>query len=281
MTLRFAKAHGLGNDFILVEAGSVPADSAPWARALCDRHTGIGADGILAYRVRDGIVTMRLINADGGEAQISANGMRCLGAYAFWRGLVPARHLVDATGPRGVEVESRGGQSFRVKTDLGVPFLRSDLIPMDLDPVRDRVVDHGLDAAGERVHVTASSFANPHCTVFVDVPATDAVVSRLGPALERHPVFPERTNVEFATVLEPSRLRVRFWERGVGPTRASGTGSAAALVAAVLRGRCARRVIVECDGGPIECEWGADEHMRQTADVEIVFEGEWLGSAGM
>lgn len=273
----FAKAHGLGNDFILVDERHCPADSSAWARRLCDRHLGIGGDGVLVYTADTGAVRMRLINADGGEAEISGNGVRCLAAFTVSKGWTSPRHVVDAAaGPREVLVEALGGGRFRVATDLGPPILESGAIPVALVPPAASVVDHALEAGGQRVSVTATSLGNPHCAVFLEEVADDALVARLGPALESHPFFPRKTNVELVTVSGPGELRARFWERGVGPTRASGTGAASAAVAAILKGLTQRRVRVVCDGGTLDVEWPDGGRVRQTGEVEILFEGEWL-----
>lgn len=277
----FAKAHGLGNDFILVEARHCPADAPAWARRLCDRHVGIGGDGILLYTSKpsDGAVAMRLVNADGSEAEISGNGVRCLAAFTVSKGWMRPRHVVDTgAGPREVLVEALGGGRFRVATDLGAPILESRAIPVAQSPPAASVVDHALEAGGGRVSVTATSLGNPHCAVFLEEVADDALVARLGPALESHPFFPRKTNVEFVTVTAPDALRARFWERGVGPTRASGTGAASAAVAAILKGLTGRRVLVQCDGGPLEVAWPDGGRVRQVGEVEVVFEGEWLGT---
>jgi diaminopimelate epimerase len=278
--MRIAKAHGLGNDFLLVAEDSAPADPGAWVRRLCDRHTGMGADGVLLYRDADGGVRMRLINADGGEAEISANGLRCLAAFRVRAGAVPARHVViTGAGPREAVVETLGDERFRVATNLGVPILHSEGIPVDLQPPAPRVIDHWLDLGGREVAITATSMGNPHCAVFLDTPADDGLLSTLGPALERHPFFPRRTNVEFITVLSRSRLRVRFWERGVGYTRASGTGAASAAVASIITGRIDRQVTVECDGGELTVSWPEGGAVQQTGEVEVVFEGDWVGPA--
>ena len=275
--MRIAKAHGLGNDFLLVEDRDVPADFGPWARRLCDRHKGVGADGVLRYRLEPPDVHMRLINADGGEVELSGNGVRCLAAYTRFKGWLPERHTVRTpSGPRPVSVTRLAEARFRVETELGAPLLRSDEIPCALQPPRGPVVDHPLDVLGERVLVTAVSMGTPHCSVFTQVVADDALLLRLGPALERHPFFPKRTNVEFVSVTSRSELRVRFWERGVGPTQASGTGSAGAFVASVLKGLAERRVVVVCDGGRLEMEWPEGGGVRQTGEVEILIEGDWL-----
>jgi diaminopimelate epimerase len=221
---------------------------------------------------------MRLLNADGSDAEMSGNGLRCLAAWVVRQGLAPAAHTVfTAAGPRTVEVAAAGPCRYRVATDLGVPILRSDLVPMALATPREPVLDEPLRVDGDEIRVTATSLGNPHCAVFLDAIADDALVRRLGPALERHPAFPRRTNVEFVTVTGRGEIRVRFWERGVGPTLASGTGAASAAVAAVLKGLVDRRVRVRCDGGLLEVEWPAGSPVRQVGEVEILFEGDWLG----
>jgi len=275
----FAKAHGLGNDFILVDGRYAPRDASPWARRLCDRHLGIGGDGVLLYKVKLEAIAMRLINADGTEAEISGNGLRCLAGYAVGKGWLPPRHAVETgAGPRDVEVEALDDSRFRVTTNLGPALLDSRKIPVALDPPRDTVVDHPLQAAGRAVKVTATSLGNPHCAVFLEHVADDGLVAELGPALESHPFFPRKTNVEFVTVTARDALRVRFWERGVGPTRASGTGAASAAVAAIVKGLTDRKVRVECDGGMLDVEWPDGGTIRQVGEIEVLFEGEWRAS---
>ncbi|HVR69593.1 MAG TPA: diaminopimelate epimerase [Vicinamibacteria bacterium] len=276
--MHFAKAHGLGNDFILVPEADAPAERAAWARRLCDRHLGIGGDGVIVYGLEPDTVRMRLVNADGSDGEVSGNGVRCLAAFAAGRRGLSARHVVlTPVGPRPVSVADLDQGRYRVSTGLGPAILESGRIPVALDPPRPRVVGHPLEAAGQRVTITATSLGNPHCAVFVDTPATDELLATLGPALERHAFFPRRTNVEFVTVEGADRIRVRFWERGVGYTRASGTGAASAVVASVLNDRTGRRVTVACDGGTLEVEWPEGGEVRQVGEVEIVFEGRWTG----
>jgi diaminopimelate epimerase len=271
--MRFTKAHGLGNDFILVAEEEAPADLSAWTVRLCDRHRGIGGDGVVLHaRTPDG-VSFRLVNADGLVGEISGNGLRCLAALAVRSGWAPSRPVV---GPKAVEVTQVGSSLYRIVTDLGPPALGSRDVPVALDPPAPTVIDHPLDAAGRRVRVTATSMGNPHCAVFLDEPADDALLNSLGKALEFHPFFPRRTNVEFITVVSPSQIRVRFWERGVGYTMASGTGSASAVVASIITGRTSRSVGAVCDGGTLEVEWPEGGSVRQTAEAEILYEGHWL-----
>lgn len=278
--MKFAKAHGLGNDFLLVDGGESPREASRWARRLCERHTGIGADGVLLHAPAPGGIAMRLINADGSDAEMSGNGLRCLAAFAVAKGLAAPEHVVQTgAGPRRVEVVDLGVGRYRVVTDLGKPLLATHEIPVTLEPGRAPVVDHPLVAAGHDLQVTATSLGNPHCAVFLDAPAGDAMLHELGPALETHAFFPHRTNVEFVTVISPSEIRVRFWERGVGVTRASGTGAASAAVAAILKRLTGRSLRVSCDGGVLEVEWPEGGAVRQTGDVEILFEGNWTATS--
>lgn len=276
--MRFAKAHGLGNDFVLVAEEDAPGDLSPWAVRLSDRHRGIGGDGVVLHaRTADG-VSFRLVNADGLVGEISGNGLRCLAALAFRKGWAPARHVVTTVvGPKAVEVEAVGPSVYRVVTDLGPPGLGSADVPVALEPPAATVIDYPLDAGGRTVRVTATSMGNPHCAVFVETPADDPLLYSLGPTLEFHPFFPRRTNVEFVTVVSPSEIRVRFWERGVGYTMASGTGSASAVVASILTGRTGRAVRAVCDGGTLEVEWPEGGSVKQTGEAEILYEGDWLG----
>jgi len=277
--MRFVKAHGLGNDFILVAEADAPADRSPWVRRLCDRHRGIGGDGVVLHSPAPDGVSMRLWNADGEDGEISGNGLRCLAALAVRKGWAGAGHVVHTVaGPRRVEVHApgAGGGTYRIETDLGAPRLASHEIPVLLDPPRERVVDQPVDVNGRTVRVTATSMGNPHCALLLDEVADDTLVAALGPALERHPLFPRRTNVEFVTVVSPEEIRVRFWERGVGPTAASGTGSASAVVAAILNGRARRHVRAVCDGGVLEVAWPEGGTVRQVGEAEIVYEGDWL-----
>jgi diaminopimelate epimerase len=277
--LRFAKAHGLGNDFLLIEERDVPADFGRWARRLCDRHRGAGADGILRYRKLDErSVFMRLINADGGEVELSGNGVRCLAAFAVHGGWMPEGHTVlTVSGPREVRVHALGPARYRVETDLGAPGLRAREIPAAATDPESEILDQPLEVAGRVLQITATSMGNPHCAVFLDAPADDATLRAVGPALEHHPLFPQRTNVEFVTVLGRAELRVRFWERGVGPTEASGTGSASAAVAAIRLGLADRTLRVVCDGGVLEVEWPQGGPVRQQGEAEVLYAGEWLG----
>ncbi len=277
--MRFLKAHGLANDFLLVPLEDAPSGEASrWVPRFCDRHIGEGGDGVILFAsVADGM-QMRLVNADGGDAEISGNGLRCVAAAGVRAGIAQTSHVVHtAAGPRAVEVRELGPGRYSVRAELGTPRLRSGEIPVALSPERQTVLDFPIDVAGETVRAWLCSMGNPHCALFFDEEVSDEVIRRLGPALERHPLFPNRTNVEFVTVRGPGEIRARFWERGVGYTTASGTGASSAAVASILAGRAARDLRVVCDGGVLEVQWPEGGILSQTGEVEILVEGRWVG----
>jgi diaminopimelate epimerase len=218
---------------------------------------------------------MKLLNPDGTHGEISGNGVRCVAAYAFSEGLLPKSHTVlPPPGPRPVVVEQTGPRRFEVDTNLGVPGLSAASVPVAFGPL-DRVIEHDLNVDEETVRVTCCSMGNPHTALFVLEEEAEAIMRRLGPRIENHPLFPKRTNVEFISVISRAELRVRFWERGVGVTLASGTGSASALVASVLTGRSDREVTVHCAGGDLWESWAEGGPLLQRGPVEIVFDGVW------
>ena len=274
MTRPFRKYQGLGNDFILMDGrrGDLPDYSGEPARALCDRRFGIGADGlILALPPQgSGDVRMQILNADGSEAEMCGNGIRCF-----------ARFLADLDGSDvGMQwrVETPAGliipkllDGDQVTVDMGEPILEPAAVPSTI-PAGEPLADAELVVAGERVQVAAVGMGNPHAVVEVsDIESID--FDRLGPALEQHPAFPARTNVHFVAVDAPDRLRVKVWERGAGPTLACGTGACATLVATHLRGSCGRSATVELPGGPLEISWDATNHLQMAGPAVLVFSG--------
>jgi len=260
--LKFAKAHAYGNDFLYVENGGVSGVSLPaLAREVCERHTGIGADGLIVFeRTEDG-ATMQLYNADGGRAEVSGNGVRALAALLL-RGNERDGAAVTITtdaGPKRVTRTSGAGPRPTFRAAMG--------LPVDVRTV-------ALDAAGDSVHAIVMNFGNPQCILLGPQPS-DERFARLGAALETHPVFPDATNVEFATVEKADTIRIRIWERGVGPTTSSGTGSCASFVAAVQFGGAARDAVVIAPGGSQRVEW-CDDSVYLTGWAEVLGEGEWF-----
>jgi len=276
--LRFTKMHGLGNDYIFVNGMSerLPRVSLPrLARALSDRHFGIGADGlILVLPSRSAQFRMQVFNADGSEAEMCGNGIRMFARYVYEHGLTRDRELAVETlaGVIRPRLMVRGGRVASVRVDMGEPRLERSEIPMRGKP--GRVIGEALRVDGERYEVTAVSMGNPHCVIFVKEVA-EFPVARVGPAIERHRAFPRRTNVEFVQVLGRSALRMRVWERGAGETLACGTGACATLVAAVLNGKADRKATVHLPGGDLKIEWReSDNHVYMTGPAEEVFCGE-------
>lgn len=278
--MRFAKLHALGNDFVVIdpaEAGAVERRGGV-ARRLCDRHTGIGADGVLFVAVRDpglGLAEFRVVNADGGEAEISGNGLRCAAAWLHYSGKIPGPRIAfdSATGIRTSELLASDGPLFRLRTEMGTPRFAAAGIPFDDGAAHDRLVDHPLTAGGESLAVTCVSMGNPHSSIFVDRLPPRYDWRAVGAALERHPAFPRRTNVEFVRVVDRGTIEVLFWERGVGETLASGSGSCAAAVAAMTKGLTDRRVRVLTSLGELAVDWTGDA-VFQEGPAEVVCFGE-------
>jgi diaminopimelate epimerase len=276
--VKFSKWHGLGNDFILVEGDpdQWPAGQlSTLASRICDRHFGVGGDGLIfIFKDNGGVVNMRIINADGSEPEMCGNGIRCVAKYAYQRGLVGER-LFDIKTRAGVmvpEIILGGQQVVAVKVDMGEPVLDRVLVPV-LGAPGTSMIEEDVPAGDERVIVTAVSMGNPHCLVFVpDV--SNAPVHGLGPQLERHELFPNHTNVEFIEIRSGEEIAVRVWERGVGETLACGTGACASAVGSALTNRTGRRVRVNLPGGQLLIEWTNNNHVFMTGPAEEVFQGE-------
>lgn len=276
--MRFTKMHGAGNDYVYVNCFDEPAphDPAAQARQMADRHFGVGGDGlVLICPSTAADVRMRMFNADGSEAEMCGNAIRCVAKYAYDHGLTDKRTLAIETG-RGVltlELEVHDALVTRVRVDMGEPILEPDQIPTTL-PGR-MVQNVPLTIAGRTFPVTCVSMGNPHCVTFVDE-LNDQWVHDFGPLIEVDPHFPRRVNAEFVQVLSPTEVRMRVWERGSGETLACGTGAAAVCVAGVLTGRTQRKITVHLLGGDLELEWAANGRVYKTGPATEVFSGEWL-----
>ena len=275
--IEFVKMHGLGNDFIVVDCLTHPYDIELLIQAtvpLCDRHFGIGGDGlilVLPSLTQD--YHMRIINNDGSEAEMCGNGMRCFAKYLYEHGLSRQTTFTVETlaGVITPVLILDGDHVKAVRVDMGEPRLERALIPMS-GPAGE-VVNESLRVNGETLAVTAVSMGNPHAVIFVDDVA-HFPVEQYGPLIEKHPVFPRKTNVEFVQVISPGALKMRVWERGAGITLACGTGACATLVAAVLTGNADRAASVELPGGPLVIAWNdADNHVYMTGEAVEVFTG--------
>jgi len=280
MAVEFTKYHGLGNDFILIDnrADSEPAVTPEQAIQLCDRHFGIGADGVIfALPGQDGTdYTMRIYNSDGSEAQMCGNGIRCLADFLASLEGVDAKTAYRIQTPAGVITPKREADG-RIKVDMGIPLLEAGQVPTTLAEADQKVINTPIKVAEESWHVTCVGMGNPHCITFVeDVAAIP--LETIGPEFEHHPAFPQKTNTEFIQVVRPDYLKMRVWERGAGLTLACGTGACASVVAGVLAQKCDRTATVELPGGCLEIEWSElNQRLYMTGPAERVFTGRWEG----
>jgi diaminopimelate epimerase len=259
--MNLVKAHAFGNDFLLIEEREMAGagDVAALARAICARRRGIGADGLLIYSMDGSRATMRLFNADGSASEISGNGLRCLAAWMAQRGAAGQIEVDTDAGRKQLDLLERQGSRFTFRAAMGHPA--------DVREERITVAGRDVDAVTLRV-------GNPQCVVLGDV--TEERLHTLAASLAVHPRFPAGTNVELATVETPDRVRILIWERGVGPTEASGTGACAAAVAAMSFGGALRDVSVESPGGSQRVEW-RDDGLYLTGWAEVVAACRWLG----
>ena len=298
MRIPFAKYQAAGNDFIIVRAQDLglgrsigPAQArrlAAFARGILARHSGVGADGLFVAEppgVRTHHLAVRIFNADGSEAEMSGNGIRCAAAWlldnnqagAFRTGTSRKRRLATlaietVAGLKTVEclAGTRGSWIFRV--NMGKPILEPARIPFTGKGVKAPTIGYGLPLARGTERVTVTSMGNPHCTLFVK-DFSDFDWRALGREIERHPLFPNRANVEFVRVLSRRQIEVRFWERGVGETASSGTGSSAAAVAAALNGLAQRRVKVRAGGHELDVDWTRSGDVYLTGPARLVAGG--------
>lgn len=274
--MKFTKMQGIGNDFILINLikTKLSEDYSALAKRACDRHFGIGADGLILLLPSNFVeLRARFFNPDGSEAEMCGNGMRCLAKYLYERKLVKRKEF---------KVETKAGiiipklilsddQVEAIEVDMGIPQLKRIDIPMKGEG--ERVVDEELEIDGKKFKITALSLGNPHCLLFVER-LDSSLVSKVGPQIENHPLFPQRTNVEFVQVLNKEEIELRVWERGVGETLACGSGACAAVVGCVLNDKTERKVKVHLRGGDLLVEWRDNDHLYLTGEAREVFEGE-------
>jgi diaminopimelate epimerase len=272
-SLPFVKTHALGNDFILVEENSsVPPDYPELARRICHRQFGVGADGLILWKPGQDVFKLRIFNRDGSEAECSGNGLRCAAVYLIESGRWTNGTIRFETASGAYTLRKVGDQ---YEADMGIPALSPNEIPFVPPVPMERVIDRPLRADGEIVRITACSTGNPHCSLFVNE-LDDGYIEKIGPMLERHPAFPNRTNVEFIHVLNPREAEVAFWERGVGVSYASGTGSCGATVACILNGKTGRSVTIHAKAGKLVVEWPENGRLKLTSSATVVAEGNYL-----
>ena len=278
--MKFTKMHGLGNDYVYVNAfDETVADPAAMAVAVSRPHFGVGADGlVLIGPSAEADFAMRMFNADGSEGEMCGNAVRCIGKYVHDRGLTRKTEVRLSTlgGIKTLQLRLKDGSVDQVTVDMGEPAFSPASLPVEWPG--ERIVNQPLTIDGQTHHITCVSMGNPHAVIFVDDPkAID--VHGIGRQIENHPLFPRRTNVEFVRVWRRDLLEMRVWERGSGETLACGTGAAACLVAAVLNGLADRSAVVQLTGGELHVHWDArDNHVYQTGPATFVFDGVWLGA---
>jgi diaminopimelate epimerase len=271
--------HGIGNGYVYVDCirQAPPKDPVALSKAVSDRHTGIGADGlILVMPSEKADARMRMFNADGSESEMCGNGIRCVAKLVHDHGLVKKPVLTIETG-RGVltlELQVEAGKVARVRVDMGEPILQADKIPTTL--AGNPPVNAALVVAERTLKVTCVSMGNPHCVTYVDDAISDGLVHGIGPQVEQHAAFPRRVNAEFVKVNRPDDVTMRVWERGSGETLACGTGACAVCVAGVLTGKTQRQITAHLPGGDLELNWSeSDNHVYMTGPAVEVFTGDW------
>ncbi len=276
--MKFAKMHGAGNDYIYVNGfAETVTDPQTLAIAVSNRQFGIGSDGlILILPSQTADVRMRMFNADGSEAEMCGNGIRCVAKYAYDHGLVQNKSIrvETAAGIKPLQLFTNSDNRVdKVRVNMGVPVLARQDIPMT-GPADPQVVAESLTVLDRTFDITCVSMGNPHCVIFVDN-VEQFPVEQYGPIIENHPHFPRRINVEFVEVISKGEVRQRTWERGAGETLACGTGASAVTVAGVLTGRTNRQQLNHLRGGDLEMEWAEDGCIYMTGPAVQVFEGDY------
>ncbi len=297
--MRFTKMQGAGNDYVYVNCFDQPLPEQPaeLARKISDRHFGVGGDGLILIcpsTVAD--ARMRMFNADGSEAEMCGNGVRCVAKYVYDHGISrrPKLRIETGRGVLGLELNVAGDKVRHVRVDMGEPILDPARIPVELpsQPAPGRIVDFPADEYlpvgapaswmadwGWDLRMTCVSMGNPHVVLYCRRVAS-APLEWLGPHFERLPIFPNRINVHFVQVQSPGEVTMRTWERGSGITLACGTGACAVCVAGALNGRTGRQLLAHLPGGDLQLDWAADNHVYMTGEAVEVFSGEWEERTG-
>ncbi|GHT04442.1 diaminopimelate epimerase [Bacteroidia bacterium] len=274
--MKFTKMHGAGNDYVYIDCFQEKVEyPKELAIRVSDRHKGIGSDGLVLILPSDTCdFRMRMFNMDGSEAQMCGNATRCIGKYVYDNGYTQKQKITLETkaGVKILELFPVNGKVEKVKVDMGEPVLLTSKVPVKWN--EEKLINQEIDFNSEKIAITAVSMGNPHAVTFVPS-VTDLELERIGKKIENHPMFPEKTNVEFVEILSPNRAKMRVWERGSGETQACGTGACATLVAAVLNNKLERKATISLLGGDLELEWNEkNNHVYMTGEAVKVFEGE-------
>jgi diaminopimelate epimerase len=284
--MNFTKVQGAGNDFILVEADKAQRDWSRLAIAMCDRHFGVGADGLLLMLPSNNAdFQMRVFNSDGSEAEACGNGLRCLVKYALHKGLVNSKaqeiSVETRSGVRKARLHTAGGKETIIQIGMGEPKFRAEDIPVAIEPARNvplpvkPIMNYPVTVEGRELPLSFVSIGNPHAVYFWQHPVSDFPLSQLGPKVQQHKIFPNRVNFEVARVLSRKQIEARVWERGVGETLACGSGACAVAVLAQLQDYINSKVDIKLPGGILSVEWDEAGEVFLSGPAEIVFSGEW------
>lgn len=277
-TYKFTKMHGCGNDFIMLNGFTqqLPDDMGALAERLCDRHFGIGADGVIALLpAADYDYQMRLFQPDGSEAEMCGNGTRCAALFARSEGIATADDLKMLTlaGTILPTVQEATATCGTVRVDMGAPRLAAAAIPCRLGA--DTVLNQTVEVSGRDFTFSAVSMGNPHAVIFLDTDPETFPIAKYGPLLERHEIFPAKANIEFVQIIDAHTIKMRVWERGCGETLACGTGACATAVAAILTGRAASPVTIQLAGGELSIDWQQGGSVFMTGPAATSFAGEF------
>jgi diaminopimelate epimerase len=285
--MRFSKLQATGNDFILVDARTKAAEWPELAQAMCDRHFGVGADGLmLVQNSTSADFKMRLFNSDGSEAEISGNGLRCFAKYAVEKGLIGTMSsdaaaadlrmsIETLSGVRRIEARMAGNKVSRVEVNMGSPRFRPEQLPIKAKVDIIPILNYPLAIDRTKLNLSLVSMGNPHAVTFIAQPVANFPLAEIGPKVEMHTMFPRRTNFEAARVLSRTKIEARVWERGVGETLACGSGASAIAVVARLLDHVDTNVDIILAGGPLTVCWDGVGEVLLSGPVEEVFAGEW------
>ena len=274
--MKFTKMQGIGNDYVYVDCTKESLENpSEIAKIVSDRHFGIGSDGLILIKSSDKAdFFMEMYNADGSQAEMCGNGMRCVGKFVYDKGLTDKTSIAVDTlvGIKYLDLTVVDGKVKTVRVNMGSPILEPNLIPVVSD--KDKFINEVVSVDGKEYNMTCVSMGNPHAIVYVD--NTDNLpIEEIGPKFEFHEIFPKRTNTEFIEIVDRSHLKMRVWERGSGETLACGTGACASLVATILNGLCETKATLHLLGGDLLIEWNQDENVvYMEGAATTVFEGE-------
>jgi diaminopimelate epimerase len=284
--MKFAKLQAAGNDFVVIDARSLEFDWFTLAKQMCDRHFGVGADGLILVLNSDvADFGMRIINSDGSEPEICGNGLRCFARYVIENKMVNGTMIEVATlaGNRSVQALLTEGEVTSAKANMGKPRFKADEIPVDVNLDQNEneqtnikpIIDYPVNIDGNEMKLSFVSMGNPHAVYFIDTAVSDFPLTIIGPKVERIELFPNRINFEIARVIDKKNIEARVWERGAGETLACGSGTCAIAVIARLKGYIDEKVDIMLPGGKLTVEWNGVGEVYLTGPVAMVFEGEW------